>query len=40
MVFRVADDKLLEGLAVGQRIGFTAERINGQYTITSISRAP
>lgn len=40
MVFRVSDDKLLEGLAVGQRIGFTAERINGQYTITSISKAP
>ena len=40
MVFRVADDKLLEGLSVGQRIGFTAERIKGQYTITSISKAP
>lgn len=40
MVFRVADPKLLEGLSVGQRIGFTAERINGQYTVTSISRAP
>jgi Cu(I)/Ag(I) efflux system periplasmic protein CusF len=40
MVFRLADPKLLEGLAVGQRIGFTAERINGQYTITSVTKAP
>jgi Cu(I)/Ag(I) efflux system periplasmic protein CusF len=40
MVFRVSDPKLLEGLAVGQRIGFTAERINGQYTITSVTKAP
>ena len=40
MVFRVSDPKLLEGLAVGQRIGFTAERINGQYTVTSVTKAP
>ncbi len=40
MVFRVADPRLLEGLAVGQRIGFTAERINGQYTVTSVTKAP
>ena len=40
MVFRVADAKLLEGLAVGQRIGFTAERINGQFTVTSVTKAP
>ncbi len=40
MVFRVSDARLLEGLAVGQRIGFTAERINGQYTVTSVTKAP
>ncbi|MCM0607587.1 MAG: copper-binding protein [Ideonella sp. WA131b] len=40
MVFRVADPRLLEGLAVGQRIGFTAERINGQFTVTSVTKAP
>jgi Cu(I)/Ag(I) efflux system periplasmic protein CusF len=40
MVFRAADPKLLEGLAVGQRIGFTAERINGVYTLTTVSKAP
>lgn len=40
MAFRVADPRLLEGLAVGQRIGFTAERINGQFTVTSVTKAP
>jgi Cu/Ag efflux protein CusF len=40
MVFRVSDAKLLDGLAVGQRIGFTAERINGQFTVTSVTKAP
>lgn len=40
MVFRVADPRLLEGLAVGQRIGFTAERINGQFTLTSVTKVP
>lgn len=40
MVFRVADPKLLDGLAVGSRIRFAAERIDGQYTVTQISRAP
>jgi Cu(I)/Ag(I) efflux system protein CusF len=40
MVFRVADPKMLDGLAVGSRIRFAAERINGQYTVTQISKAP
>jgi Cu/Ag efflux protein CusF len=40
MVFRVSDPRLLEGLAVGQRIGFTAERINGQFTVTSVTKGP
>jgi Cu(I)/Ag(I) efflux system periplasmic protein CusF len=40
MVFRVADARLLDGLAVGQRIGFTADRVNGQYTVTSVTKAP
>ena len=40
MVFRVGDARMLDGLQVGQRIGFTAERIGGQTTITSISKAP
>jgi Cu(I)/Ag(I) efflux system periplasmic protein CusF len=40
MVFRVADAKMLDGLAVGSRIRFAAERVNGQYTVTQISKAP
>ena len=40
MVFRVADPKLLDSLAVGSRISFTAERVDGQYTLTSVRRVP
>ncbi len=40
MVFRAAQPSLLDDLAVGSRIRFTAERIDGQYTITSVSKAP
>ena len=40
MVFRVAEPKLLDNLAVGNRISFTAERINGQYTLTTVRRVP
>lgn len=36
MVFRVADPKMLDGLEVRQKIQFTAERIEGQITLTSI----
>lgn len=38
MVFRVRDAKLLEPLAVGDRVRFEAEKIDGQYTLTSISK--
>jgi len=40
MVFRVAEPKMLDSLAVGSRISFTAERVNGQYTLTSVRRVP
>jgi len=40
MVFHVRSPGMLDGLAVGNRIRFTAERINGQYTLTSVSKAP
>ena len=40
MAYRVSKPDLLDGLAVGSRIRFTAERIDGQYTVTSISKAP
>jgi len=40
MVFRAKDPKVIEGLAVGDKIRFTAEKINGQYTLTSVTKAP
>ena len=40
MVFRVADAKLLEGVAVGDRVRFSAERVSGSYTVTSLVKAP
>ncbi|MDO9075748.1 MAG: copper-binding protein [Rubrivivax sp.] len=40
MTFRVRDAKLLDGLAVGDRVRFAAERIEGQYTVTALTKAP
>jgi Cu(I)/Ag(I) efflux system periplasmic protein CusF len=40
MVFRVANPAMLDGLAVGSQVRFAVERINGQYTVTQISKAP
>ena len=40
MVFRVADGKMLEGLTVGDRVRFSADRIGGTYTVTSLVKAP
>ena len=36
MVFRTADDAMLEKLSEGQNIEFVAERINGKITITEL----
>lgn len=40
MVFRVADPKLLDGLAEGAKVRFDAEKINGQYTVVRLVAAP
>jgi Cu/Ag efflux protein CusF len=40
MVFRVADAKLLDGLAEGAKVRFDAEKLNGQYTVVRIAPAP
>jgi Cu/Ag efflux protein CusF len=40
MVFRVRDPKSLDGLAVGDRVRFTAEKVDGNFTVTSIDKAP
>ena len=40
MAYRVRTPQLLEGVAVGDRVRFTAERIEGNYTVTALSKAP
>ncbi|MCW5635558.1 MAG: copper-binding protein [Rubrivivax sp.] len=40
MNFRARDAKMLDGLAVGDKVRFTAEKIDGQFTVTSIGKAP
>ena len=40
MAYRVRDARLLDGVGVGDRVRFVAERVDGQYTVTSISKAP
>ena len=40
MAFRVRDPKMLDGLSVGDRVRFVAERVDGQYTVMSLSKAP
>jgi Cu(I)/Ag(I) efflux system protein CusF len=39
MVFRVPDMAMVEGLAVGDRVVFEADRVNGAITITRIEKA-
>ncbi len=36
MVFRVKDAKMLDGLAEGMKVRFSAEKIDGAYTVTEI----
>ena len=40
MVFRVKNAALLEGLKEGDKILFTAEKIDGAYTVTSVEKRP
>jgi Cu/Ag efflux protein CusF len=40
MAYRVRPPQLLEGVAVGDRVRFTAERIDGNYTVTALVKAP
>ena len=40
MSFRVREARLLETLTVGDRVRFTAEKLNGQYTVTALNKAP
>ena len=36
MVFVVAEDSMIEQVKVGQKIEFTADRVNGRITVTDI----
>ena len=40
MAFRVRDPNMLDGVLVGDRVRFVAERVDGQYTLVSLSKAP
>ena len=39
MVFRAQDPALLKGVKAGDKVQFTADRVNGQITVTSIKKA-
>jgi Cu(I)/Ag(I) efflux system protein CusF len=39
MVFRVQDPVMLKRVKVGDRVRFDADRINGQFTVTTIEKA-
>ena len=38
MVYRVKSAQMLDSLAVGDHVRFTAEKVGGNYTVTSISK--
>ena len=40
MVFRVKDAKMLDNLSVGDKVRFDAEKVDGQYTVMAIVKAP
>ncbi|WP_079416763.1 copper-binding protein [Thiomonas intermedia] len=40
MNYRVKDPALFDGLKVGDTVLFSAEKIDGAYTVTSLSRKP
>jgi Cu/Ag efflux protein CusF len=40
MVFRVKDPGMLERVAVGDKVRFDAAKVDGQYTVTAIAKAP
>jgi Cu(I)/Ag(I) efflux system protein CusF len=40
MAFRVSDPKLLDAVAVGDKVRFTADKVGGNFTIVTLNRAP
>jgi Cu/Ag efflux protein CusF len=39
MVFRAADPAMLKEVKAGDKVKFTPERVNGQFTVTKIEKA-
>ena len=40
LTWRLSQPRLLDDLAVGDRVRFVGARIDGQYTITALTKAP
>ena len=40
MAFKAADPRLLDTLAVGDKVHFTADKVGGVYTVTTITKSP
>ena len=40
MVFRVREARMLDGVAVGDRVRFVVEKVDGNFTVTSLVKAP
>jgi Cu(I)/Ag(I) efflux system periplasmic protein CusF len=40
MVFRVKDAKLLDAVAVGDKVTFSAEQIDGNYVVVAMQKKP
>jgi Cu/Ag efflux protein CusF len=40
MTYRVKEPRLLDELKVGDHVRFAAERVDGQYTVTALTKAP
>jgi Cu/Ag efflux protein CusF len=38
MVYRVKDAKMLDAVNVGDKVRFAAEKLDGQYTVTRLSK--
>ena len=39
MVFKVLDPKMLDGIKEGDKVKFSADRVNGAITVTAIEAA-
>lgn len=39
MVFKAADPAMLKDLKAGEKVKFTADRVNGQITVTKLQKA-